>query len=224
MAALRALGGSRASAALRPPPPAQRRGSSGGLRAHLARWGAHLEAAAGRAQRWRLRNLNACRHSLRDRFGPDVAAAEFTWACGGRVRFWGQQRWLGPGGRRELAQVRHLPVVGVDLSGSPVTYGGLDNLVSLSHLSHLELSACPHLSDWALSRLHVFEATLEHLGLARCPQVSERGVATLHHLRCLRSLDLSGVAVPRPGRLRALLEAELPQCRVLGLEELSGVH
>ncbi|XP_066065329.1 distal membrane-arm assembly complex protein 2 [Chamaea fasciata] len=218
MAALRALGGSRGRAALRPP-PGQSRGSSGGLRAHLARWGAHLEAAAGRAQRWRLRNLNACRHSLRDTFGPDVAAAEFTWRCGGRVRFWGQQLWVGPEGRRELRQVRHLPVVGVDLSGTPVTYGGLDNLVPLAHLSHLELSGCPHVSDWLLSRLHVFEATLEHLGLARCPQVSERGVATLHHLRCLRSLDLSGVSVPGPRRLRALLEAELPHCRLLGLEE-----
>ncbi|XP_058684887.1 distal membrane-arm assembly complex protein 2 [Poecile atricapillus] len=158
------------------------------------------------------------RSSLRESLGPEAAAAEFTWACGGGVRFLGQQRWIGPGSRSELPRLRHLPVVGIDLSGTPVTYGGLDNLVSLSQLSHLELSGCPHVSDWLLARLHVFEATLEHLGLARCPQVSERGLATLHHLRRLRSLDLSGLVVPSPGRLRALLEAALPNCRILGME------
>ncbi|RMC22978.1 hypothetical protein DUI87_00005 [Hirundo rustica rustica] len=108
---------------------------------------------------------------------------------------------------------------GLDLSGTPVTYGGLDNLVSLAHLAHLDLSGCPHLSDWALGRLHVFSGTLQHLALARCPQVSERGLAALHHLSSLRSLDLSGIPVPSPGRFRALLEAALPGCRILGLEE-----
>ncbi|XP_058280289.1 distal membrane-arm assembly complex protein 2 isoform X4 [Hirundo rustica] len=168
MAALRAVRGSRGAPALRPP-PGQRRGSSGGLRAHLGRWGQHLEAAAGWAERWRLRNLNAPRPTLR--LTPDIAAAEFTLSCGGGVRFLGQPRWLRPGALRELPRLRHLPVVGVDLSGTPVTYGGLDNLVSLAHLAHLDLSGCPHLSDWALGRLHVFSGTLQHLALARCPQL-----------------------------------------------------
>ncbi|XP_027489197.1 distal membrane-arm assembly complex protein 2, partial [Corapipo altera] len=91
--------------------------------------------------------------------------------------------------------------------------------VSLSHLSHLELSGCPHVCDWTLGRLHVFGDTLRHLGLARCPQVTERGLATLHHLRSLRSLDVSGLSVPSPGLLRILLEEMLPGCRILGMEE-----
>ncbi|KAM4752030.1 distal membrane-arm assembly complex protein 2 isoform 2-T7 [Cyanocitta cristata] len=218
MAALRAIGASRGAPALRPP-PGQRREGSGGLRAHLDRWAQRLGAVAGWAQRGRLQNLNAYPQSPRDTFGDDAAAAEFTLAFGGGVRFLGQQRWIRPGSRSELPQLWHLPVVGIDLSGTPITYRGLDNLVSLSHLSHLDLSGCPHVSDWALGRLHVFGATLQHLALARCPQVTERGLATLHHLRELRSLDVSGLSVPSPGLLRVLLEEALPGCQVLGMAE-----
>ncbi|XP_057245343.1 distal membrane-arm assembly complex protein 2, partial [Malurus melanocephalus] len=159
------------------------------------------------------------RQSLRESFGDDVAAAEFTLSCGGGVRFLGEQRWIRPGSRSELSRLCHLPLVGIDLSGTSVTYEGLDNLVSLSHLSHLDLSDCPHVSDWALGRLHGLGATLQHLGLARCPQVTERGLATLHHLRSLRSLDLSGLSLPSPALLRPLLQEMLPSCQILGMAE-----
>ncbi|KAM4752031.1 distal membrane-arm assembly complex protein 2 isoform 3-T8 [Cyanocitta cristata] len=129
MAALRAIGASRGAPALRPP-PGQRREGSGGLRAHLDRWAQRLGAVAGWAQRGRLQNLNAYPQSPRDTFGDDAAAAEFTLAFGGGVRFLGQQRWIRPGSRSELPQLWHLPVVGIDLSGTPITYRGLDNLGS----------------------------------------------------------------------------------------------
>ncbi|XP_051632246.1 distal membrane-arm assembly complex protein 2 [Manacus candei] len=223
MAALRALGGSRwvPSPKL---PLGGARGVSGGLLTHLGRWFYDLEEAAGWAQRLRRRRLqwiNRSRGSLGDIFGVDVVAAEFTLSCGGGVRFLGQEGWIRPESpwKEELLRLRDLPVVGLDLSGTPLTYEGLDNLVSLSQLSHLELSGCPHVCDWTLGRLHVFGATLRHLGLARCPQVTERGLATLHHLRSLRSLDVSGLGVPSAGLVRILLEEMLPGCRIVGMEE-----
>ncbi|XP_058280290.1 distal membrane-arm assembly complex protein 2 isoform X5 [Hirundo rustica] len=186
MAALRAVRGSRGAPALRPP-PGQRRGSSGGLRAHLGRWGQHLEAAAGWAERWRLRNLNAPRPTLR--LTPDIAAAEFTLSCGG----------------------------GVSVPGTPGTPGSL----GLSPPVRLGPGPAPRLQRHpaAPGAGPVPPGERERPGGAAPPQVSERGLAALHHLSSLRSLDLSGIPVPSPGRFRALLEAALPGCRILGLEE-----
>ncbi|XP_027563163.1 distal membrane-arm assembly complex protein 2, partial [Neopelma chrysocephalum] len=169
-------------------PPGGARGASGGLLTHLGRWFYDVEEAAGWAEkvrRRRLQRINRSRGSLKDVFGVDIVAAEFALSCGGGVRFLGQESWIRPETpwREELVQLRDLPVVGLDLSGTPLTYEGMDNLVSLSQLSQLDLSGCPHVCDWTLGRLHVFGATLRHLGLARCPLVTERGLATLHHLR-----------------------------------------
>ncbi|XP_074423483.1 distal membrane-arm assembly complex protein 2 isoform X2 [Larus michahellis] len=172
-----------------PPQVGQRRGAAGGgLLRRLGRWFYEAEAAeawAERLRRRRLRSRNAYCGFLRDRYGDDVAAAIFTLSCGGGVRFEGQDGWLRPEGqwRPEVLRHLHVPVVALDLSGSPLTYHGLDNLVGLRRLRQLDLSECPHLDDWALGRLHVFGASLRELSVARCPLVTERGLATLHHLR-----------------------------------------
>ncbi|XP_065507852.1 distal membrane-arm assembly complex protein 2 [Caloenas nicobarica] len=206
-----------------PPPPGQSRGAAGGLLQRLGRWFYEAEVAAEwgeRLRRYRLRSRNAYRSSLRDTHGDDVVAAVFTLSCGGGVRFDGQQHWIrgvafGPS---ELLSFREVPVVALDLSGSPITYDGLDNLVPLTRLQHLDLSGCPHLDDWALGRLHVFGDTLQELSVAWCPGVTERGLATLHHLRALQRLDVTGLCVPCPGLVRILLEEALPGCQVLGLD------
>ncbi|XP_031467986.1 distal membrane-arm assembly complex protein 2, partial [Phasianus colchicus] len=118
--------------------------------------------------------------------GNNVAAACFAMSCGGRVRFEGQERWLCADSRGrwspEVLQFHHVPVVALDLSGTEVTYDGLDNIVLLTKLQHLDLSGCPHVDDWALGRLHVFGDSLQELSVARCPRVTERGLATLHQL------------------------------------------
>lgn len=121
-----------------------------------------------------------------------------------------------------MLQFHHVPVVAVDLSGSQLTYDGLDNFVLLTKLQHLDLSGCPHVDDWVLGRLHVFGDSLQELSVARCPRVTERGLATLHQLPKLRCLDVGGLAVQSPGLLRILLEEMLPQCRVLGMEMEEG--
>lgn len=45
-------------------------------------------------------------------------------------RFDGQQHWMrgGPREHPELLSFHEVPVVALDLSGSPITYDGLDNL------------------------------------------------------------------------------------------------
>ncbi|XP_054043630.1 distal membrane-arm assembly complex protein 2 [Rissa tridactyla] len=213
-----------------PPQVGQRRGAAGGgLLRYLGRWFYEAEAAeawAERLRRRRLRSRNAYCGFLRDRYGDDVAAAIFTLSCGGGVRFEGQDGWLRPEGqwRPEVLRHLHVPVVALDLSGSPLTYHGLDNLVGLRRLRQLDLSECPHLDDWALGRLHVFGASLRELSVARCPLVTERGLATLHHLRELRLLDVSGLRVPSPGLVRILLEETLPRCRLRGMDHAGGGH
>ncbi|XP_074990489.1 distal membrane-arm assembly complex protein 2 isoform X1 [Calonectris borealis] len=226
MAALRAVLGYRGAPAPRPP-PGQSRGAAGGLLQRLGRWFYEVEAAAAwgeRLRRQRLRRRNAYCGFLRDTYGDNVAAAVFTLSCGGGVRFEGQECWIRPEGRwrPEVLRLRDVPVVALDLSGSPLTYNGLDNLVPLTRLQHLDLSGCPHLDDWALGRLHVFGDSLRELSVARCPLVTERGLATLHHLRELRRLDVAGVRVPSPGLVRILLEEMLPGCQVLGMDHGDG--
>ncbi|KAM8793969.1 distal membrane-arm assembly complex protein 2 [Eudromia elegans] len=159
--------------------------------------------------------------------GPDVAAAFFALSCGGGARFRGQDEWLRADGggrwRAELLRLRHLPVVALDLRGSDVGYGGLEHLVRLPELEHLDLGGCGRLDDWGVARLHPLAGSLRELSLAACPRVTERGLAALHHLRLLRRLDVSELpAVSHPALVRILLEEMLPGCRVLGMEERAG--
>ncbi|KAM9270542.1 distal membrane-arm assembly complex protein 2 [Cariama cristata] len=222
MAALRAVLGCRGAPTPRPP-PGQSRGAVGGLLQRLGQWFYEVDTVVAwgeRLQRHRLRRRNAYHGFLRDMYGDDVVAAIFTLSCGGGVRFEGQDHWIRPEGqwRPKVLHFHNVPVVALDLSGTPLTYDGLDNLVPLTQLQHLDLSGCPHLDDWALGRLHVFGDSLRELSVARCPRVTERGLATLHHLRELRCLDVAGVQVPSPGLVRILLEEVLPGCQVLGMD------
>ncbi|XP_050769836.1 distal membrane-arm assembly complex protein 2 [Gymnogyps californianus] len=220
MAALRAVLGYRGVPTPRPPPGQSRR-AAGGLLQRLGQWFYEVEAAVAwgeRLQRQRLQRRNAYHGFLRDTYGDNVAAAVFTLSCGGG--FEGQKHWIRPEGRwqPEVLRLRDVPVVALDLSGSPLNYNGLDNLVPLTRLQHLDLSGCPHLDDWALGRLHVFGDSLRELSVARCPRVTERGLATLHHLRELQRLDVAGVHVSSPGLVRILLEEMLLGCQVLGMD------
>ncbi|XP_074786855.1 distal membrane-arm assembly complex protein 2 [Athene noctua] len=205
------------------PPPRQSRGVAEGLAQRLGRWIAEVGPVASwgeRLRRDRLQRENAYRDFLRDTYGDNVVAAAFTLSCGGGVRFEGQEDWIRPEGdwQPQVLHLRHVPVVALDLRGSPLTYNDLDNLVRLTRLRHLDLSDCPHLDDWALGRLHFFGGSLRELSVARCPRVTERGLATLHHLRLLRRLDVAGLRVPSPGLMRILLEETLPGCQILGID------
>uniref|UniRef100_A0A8B9MVW9 Uncharacterized protein n=1 Tax=Accipiter nisus TaxID=211598 RepID=A0A8B9MVW9_9AVES len=143
---------------------------------------------------------------LRDVYRDNMVAAIFTLSCGGGVRFEGQEHWIRPEScwRPEVLRLHDIPVVALDLSSSPLTYNGLDNLVPLTWLQRLDLSRCPHLDNW--------------LSVACCPHVTERGLATLHHLQELWCLDVAGVQAPSPGLVCILLEKMLSGCQILGMD------
>ncbi|XP_075773942.1 distal membrane-arm assembly complex protein 2 isoform X1 [Pelodiscus sinensis] len=170
-----------------------------------------------------LRRKNAYCGYTRNLYGDNIAAAYFALSLHGGVRFQGQERWFRAERHgtfnSDFLQFRDVPVEAIDLAGSVVNYHGLDNLVKLTALKSLDLSRCPNVDEWALSRLHVFAETLEELSLAGCPQVTERGLACLQQLENLRRLDLSHLpAVPCQGLLRILVEEMLPGCEVVGLD------
>ncbi|XP_025923715.1 distal membrane-arm assembly complex protein 2, partial [Apteryx rowi] len=199
----------------------------------LGAWFSDAEVLAGwsaRLQRYRLRTKNAYCGYVQELYGDDVAAAYFAISCcGGGARFEGRDEWLRPDARGrfspELLQLRDVPVVAIDLRGSAVNYSGLDNLVRLTRLRHLDLGGCRHLDDWALARLHVFGESLRELSVAGCPRVTERGLAALHHLRHLQRLDVSDLpAVPNKGLVRILLEEMLPHCQVVGMDYGDGLE
>ncbi|XP_074875720.1 distal membrane-arm assembly complex protein 2 isoform X2 [Buteo buteo] len=132
MAALRAVLGCRGAPAPHPP-PGQCRGAAGGLLQRLGQWFYEVDVATAwgeRLRRHRLRSRNTYSRFLRDTYGDNVVAAVFTLSCGGGVRFEGQEHWIRPESRwrPEVLRLRDVPVVALDLSGSPLTYDGLDNL------------------------------------------------------------------------------------------------
>ncbi|XP_078064847.1 distal membrane-arm assembly complex protein 2 [Mustelus asterias] len=153
-------------------------------------------------------------------YGIYVAAAHYILQQRGAVRFAGQEEWLRADRRGSFSwdflHHKEVPLEAVDASGSSMTYDGLENLVCLKELKHLNLSGCPFIDDWCLSRLYVFADSLEELVLSGCPRVTERGLASLHHLRKLKRLELSDLpAVGSRGLVRILLEewfAAVPDC------------
>ncbi|XP_069631221.1 distal membrane-arm assembly complex protein 2 [Haliaeetus albicilla] len=201
--------------------PGNAGGRWGGLLQRLGQWFYEVDVVTAWGERlWQhwlrrhqLRSRNACVGLGRGCVWDNVVAAVFTLSCGGGgVRFEGQEHWiwLESCWCPEVLHLHDVPVVALDLSSSPLTYNGLDNLVPLTWLQHLDLSGCPHLDNWALGRLHIFRDSLRELSVARCPHVTERGLATLHHLQELWQLDVAGVQAPSPGLVRILLEEMLP--------------
>ncbi|XP_026514610.1 distal membrane-arm assembly complex protein 2 [Terrapene carolina triunguis] len=232
MAAPRALQQCRAFArrpygsAASPDPP------KGGILQYLCNRFYDIEYLVGWSATLRYRNLrrkNAYCGYIKDNYGDNAAAAYFVLSHRGRVRFQGQETWYCVDRRGNFSydfiELQGVPVVDIDLAGSVLNYNGLDNLVKLTALKSLDLSRCPNVDDWTLSRLQVFKDSLEELSLAGCPQVTERGLACLHLLEHLRRLDLSHLpSVSTPGLIRILVEEMLPRCEVVGLAPAAGAQ
>ncbi|KAG9331768.1 hypothetical protein JZ751_017236 [Albula glossodonta] len=116
------------------------------------------------------------------------------------------------------------PIEEVDMSGTQMNYVGLDNLVNQRVLRSLSVRGCPEVDDWFLSRLHIFQDSLEELDLSHCPRITVGGLASLHRLRKLQRLDLSSLPrLQNPGQVRILLEEVLPHCQVSGVEYSQGL-
>ncbi|KAL8219783.1 UNVERIFIED_CONTAM: hypothetical protein K2H54_033615 [Gekko kuhli] len=171
---------------------------------------------------WNLERKNQLYLQIQEKYGDDMAAAAFALLLKGGVRFRGQTEWYREHNRKQfcvdLVDYQGVPLEAIDFSGSIISYDGLGSLVKLKALKQLDLSRCPNVDDWSLSRLHVFGDTLEELSLAGCPRVTERGLGCLHHLESLRRLDVADLSsVPNKGLVRILLEEMLPRCEVVGI-------
>ncbi|XP_029475262.1 distal membrane-arm assembly complex protein 2 isoform X2 [Rhinatrema bivittatum] len=179
-------------------------------------------------RQWNLRRKNAYYGYTEKLYGHHVAAAFFVLSRKGGVRFQGQETWFRADKRGKFSwdflDLRGVPVEAVDASGLLLNYIGLDNIVTLKELKELNLSRCPHIDDWCLSRVYLLQDSLEVLSLAGCPQVTERGLATLHHLHNLKQLDVSHLpSVANKGLVAILLEEMLPHCTIVGLDYGDGL-
>ncbi|XP_069063613.1 distal membrane-arm assembly complex protein 2 isoform X2 [Pleurodeles waltl] len=171
---------------------------------------------------WRLRKKNAPFTFTENLYGKYVASVYFVLCQRGSARFQGQEEWFRADKKGKFSWdfINHkdVPVEAVDLSGCLVNYDGLENIACLGELKYLNLSNCPNLDDFCLSRLHVFKDTLEELQLSGCPRVTERGLATLHHLENLKYLDVSDLpSVSNKPLIAILLEEILPGCNIVGM-------
>nr|XP_020666551.1 ATP synthase subunit s-like protein isoform X1 [Pogona vitticeps] len=166
------------------------------------------------ARNWKVKVKNRSYNKTRERYGKEVAAATFVLNLNGRVRCRGQKRWI-HGRLKDL----DICLEGIDVSGSIINFDGLENLASLKFLRYLDLSRCPSIDDWCLSRLGTLAGSLEELSLAGCHQVTEKGLACLCHLQNLKRLDVSDLPrVPYKGLVCILLEEMLPQCEIVGMD------
>ncbi|XP_075043008.1 distal membrane-arm assembly complex protein 2 isoform X2 [Mixophyes fleayi] len=178
---------------------------------------------------WKLLASNRQCYNTEGLYGKNAAAVYYTLMQRGGVRFKGHTEWYRPDQRGqftwEFLQHKDVPVECVDLSGSTVNYLGLSNIVALRELRNLNLSRCPYIDDWALSRLHEFRDSLEVLSLSGCPRITERGLATLHNLHNLKHLDLSDLpSVNNKGLTRILLEEVMPACAIVGMDYTDGLE
>ncbi|KAJ7990185.1 hypothetical protein DPEC_G00297690 [Dallia pectoralis] len=157
-----------------------------------------------------------------EKYGDNVAAAFYILSLRGGFRFAGQSEWFRSNERGKFSwdfiNYQDASIEEVDASNTLINYTGLENLVKQQGLRTLSLSRCVEVDDWFLSRLHVFQETLEELDISHCPQITVGGLAALQNLRALRRLDIS--SLPRlqdPGLVAILLEEMLPKCQVTAL-------
>uniref|UniRef100_A0A3P8YVB8 Uncharacterized protein n=1 Tax=Esox lucius TaxID=8010 RepID=A0A3P8YVB8_ESOLU len=122
-----------------------------------------------------------------ENFGDNVAAAFYILSLRGGFRFAGQSEWFRSNKRGKFSwdfiNQRDATIEEVDASNTLINYTGLENLVKQKSLRTLSLCGCVEVDDWFLSRLHVFQDTLEELDISHCPQITVGGLASLRNLR-----------------------------------------
>lgn len=152
-------------------------------------------------------------------YGPDVACAYYILSLGGGFRYVGQSEWFRRNHRGKLPwdflNHKDTPLEEIDMSHTVVNYKGLFNLEKQQHLRVLKLQGCPEVDDWFLSKLHVFQDSLEELDISQCPRITTGGLAALRNLKGLKHLNVSSLPrISSPGLVIILLEEMLPQCQI----------
>ncbi|XP_072314157.1 distal membrane-arm assembly complex protein 2 [Eucyclogobius newberryi] len=150
-------------------------------------------------------------------YGKHVAAAYFTLNLKGGFRFQGQSDWF----RAEkfswdFLNHKDCLLEEIDLSYTLINFEGLDNFVEQKSLRTLSLKACPEVDGWFLSKLYMFQDSLEELDISHCPKITAGDLAALRHLKGLKRLNVSSLpAISNPGLIVILLEEMLPKCHII---------
>ena len=127
--------------------------------------------------------------------GPDLSAAYFVTALGGRVRFVGKPDWVELDKKLKLDLPRTYEsgwhVEAIDLSTTDICYEGLHNVRNLLQLKYLDISYCPNLDDFAIDRIvGEYQDTLETLDISGCVDLNFGSLECLWKLRRLKTLVL----------------------------------
>uniref|UniRef100_A0A667YCM2 Distal membrane-arm assembly complex protein 2 n=1 Tax=Myripristis murdjan TaxID=586833 RepID=A0A667YCM2_9TELE len=167
----------------------------------------------------RLRKRNAYFGYTLRFYGPNVAAAYYILSLKGGFRYAGQTEWFRTDQRGNFSWdfINHKdsPLEEVDMSHTDINYTGLGNLEGQRSLRSLSLRGCTEVDDWFLSRLHVFQDSLEELDISHCPGITTGGLVALRNLKGLRRLDVSSLSrISTPGLVIILLEEMLPHCQI----------
>ncbi|KAJ0063669.1 hypothetical protein NL108_004797, partial [Boleophthalmus pectinirostris] len=116
-------------------------------------------------------------------YGPHVAAAYFILNLKGGFRYRGHTDWFhAEKFNWDFLNHKDCPLEEIDLSYTVINYDGLGNFDEQKSLRTLSLKACPEVDDWFLSRLHVFQDSLEELDISHCPRITTGGLPALRNL------------------------------------------
>uniref|UniRef100_A0A8C6WYJ7 Distal membrane-arm assembly complex protein 2 n=1 Tax=Neogobius melanostomus TaxID=47308 RepID=A0A8C6WYJ7_9GOBI len=149
--------------------------------------------------------------------GPHVAAAYFILKLNGGFRYCGHSDWFRADKMNwDFLNYKDSPLEEIDLSYTVINCQGLENFEGHQRsLRTLSLRGCPAVDDWFLSRLHIFQDSLQELDISHCPKITIGGLAALRNLKGLQRLDVSSLpGISNPGLVVILLEEMLPNCHV----------
>lgn len=155
---------------------------------------------------------------VKTEYGPDYALMSYILKINGGIRLRGLPQWfrLGQFSPVGLDTInKDTCIEEVDLSYTLINLDSLRNFREQTSLRGLYFKGCPGVNDWFLTRLHIFEDTLETLDISHCPNITTGGLAALRNLKGLRRLDISSMpGITNPGLVVILLEEMLPNCLV----------
>jgi len=86
----------------------------------------------------------------------------------------------------------HVKLEAVDLRFSLIDQDGLEKFDGCKNVRYLNLEGCRFIDDWAMSKLHIFQDSLEYLDLSQT-RITLKGFNYVHLLKNLKYLNLSNM-------------------------------
>lgn len=164
-----------------------------------------------------------------DEVGVELSVAHLVLRLGGAIRLSGADQWIG-----HIKECRHLlpttrirdfHIEAIDLTGTLITYEGLEYLPSLHSLRELRLNTTAFLDDHCLRRISRMRKKLELLDISNCPQISGKGLSTLWNLQSLKMLNVAQNPLLEDKELVCiLLQEKIPLLQIQGVDYLGALN